>query len=319
MREFIINRPNTKPTLPFTDYGRNLCKEDGWCFEHYDCGDGFIGCRIKVLNKEKFKSPTEAFVFIENKLGALIGGVPVKLGGELSLNAFLDKSKEVNAWERDEDTSREDKLERRLQINVYSKAVSFFKEYCPEQYRQFAFEKKRFLGPHKIYTRSGTHTQYHQYTWNVCSCRSERCDICQKIVEYVKKEKEQYLNGKPIAIGDKEVKETKTKNGVEYSYFACNCKEENHQRYEQMVKDHCQRNEMGKEFLTSSIVASLNCEDWYINGMFQDQWGVLSVANEDNGDTMRIQCDSFEHGMVVAEEIAVQVARRNQYLREDND
>ena len=107
-----------------------------------------------------------------------------------------------------------------------------------------------------------------------------------------------------MIINGKEVKQTSTDKGTEYEYFACQCQNENKAFLDELLDKHRDKTQGKGDYLTTSLIAALNCESWYVTMIFADQWAVITLANEDHGDTMRIPCDIVEHGLAIAVLIA---------------
>ena len=157
----MINRQNApvpfvKPPLPFQDERAQITREDGWSFEHYDCGDNLVGCRFKILDNKKFARAADVYLHIEKSFEALLGYTQVQ-----KHNYGLE--------------------EYQLLVDVYAYAISFFWRYCPEQHREVMFNLGRIIGVNPPHHSANFNPKTHQYIWSVCSCRHSRCDICANI------------------------------------------------------------------------------------------------------------------------------------------
>ena len=107
-----------------------------------------------------------------------------------------------------------------------------------------------------------------------------------------------------MIINEKEVKEVKTENGTEYDYFACQCKKEDKEFFDNLLSKHSESSGSKENYPTSKMFFELMANGWYVTTIFADQWALVTLANEEHGDTMRIQCDIIEHGLAVAVLIA---------------
>ncbi len=98
-----------------------------------------------------------------------------------------------------------------------------------------------------------------------------------------------------MIINNIEVKEEKTNKGIEYGYFACDCKDENKKFLDDLYGKY-----KNSKFPLSEITALLCDYGWHVCNIYNDQWYLVNLRNEEGTATMRIQCDKVEHGLSIA-------------------
>jgi hypothetical protein len=110
-----------------------------------------------------------------------------------------------------------------------------------------------------------------------------------------------------ITINSKNVKTTLSEDGKtkHYSFFACSCKKNDEDYYKKLMDVEFPKDDDENEHLASSyLIYKLSSEDWEITNVATDQWMGIALKNFETKDSMIIQCDLFEYGLLAALKIA---------------
>lgn len=94
-------------------------------------------------------------------------------------------------------------------------------------------------------------------------------------------------------------------DAINYTYFACTCKDIDENYFKDlMLKEFPEQDGL----VSTSLIYSLLGEGWYVSGCSADQWMGVTISNETNSDSMYIQCDFFEYGLLAAYLIAKELS-----------
>jgi hypothetical protein len=131
-------------------------------------------------------------------------------------------------------------------------------------------------------------------------------------VESVENKVEITTDSRTEADGDNQYRTTVY---TQYSFFADSTDEKDNNYYENILENEIFGTD--KRHPGTALAYALEGEGWYIDAVIADQWMGVWVNNSQSEDTMNIECDLMEHGLVAAYLIAKQINEQSEKAKED--
>lgn len=131
-------------------------------------------------------------------------------------------------------------------------------------------------------------------------------------VESVENKVEITTDSRAEADGDNQYRTTVY---TQYSFCADSTDEKDNNYYENIMENEIFGTD--KRHPGTALAYALEGEGWYIDTVIADQWMGVWVKNSQSEDTMNIECDLMEHGLLAAYLIAKQINEQSEKAKED--
>lgn len=109
-----------------------------------------------------------------------------------------------------------------------------------------------------------------------------------------------------MEINDSYVEATEVNGVKHYKYFACTCSDKDREFWDNAIKEYG-----SEEHVVSGLIMDLECTfNAWVSNIAADMWFGISVNS--NNETLYIECDAIEYGLLCAVKILEQIYGRDE-------